>query len=123
MQERRCSTARVFLSGASHVGMPSWLVPGTFGFQRRVRRVGYREVMRERQAYLDGFVDARGNWWCGECYYHALLINLGEQLGYPAWSDVGLEAGYDQWLLFARQAGRVAVGDAVRFVRLAVSEE
>jgi len=64
MQGRQCSTVVSLHGRSDHGGMPSWLVPGTLGFQRLVKRVGSEEVVKRRQVYLDGFTDVKKNWWC-----------------------------------------------------------
>lgn len=121
MEEKRCSTVVTLQGGSVHCGMPSWLVLGSWDFQRFASRVGYQEAMGRYRAYLDGFVDIQKNWWCGQCYQHCLLMNYGYWLGYPAVPLVGLEGGYGRWLSFARFAGSVAVENAVCCVKLSVA--
>jgi hypothetical protein len=117
VRERQCLTVVSLRGRSGHGVIPSWLVPGTPDFQRLVRRVGSEEVTKRRQVYLDGFTDVKKNWWCGGCYYHCLLINLGERLGYPDGLVAGPGSGYERWLFFARFAGYVAVSNVVDFLK------
>src|SRR5260370_11959365 len=73
-----------------------------------------------RQAFLAGVLDVRGNWWCGQCYWRARLIEAGEALGYPdmhtlyAHPDTRESVGYAAWLAVARGGSAVLVETAAR---------
>jgi len=100
-----------------HGHIPSWLEPGSPDWKKHEARLGSEELMQRRTIYLNGFTDSRGTHWCGNCFWRCRLMNLGEQLGYPALDLVGLAAGYDAWLRYARDASVVGVEDAVRAAR------
>ncbi len=97
-----------------HGHMPSWLQPGTADWKKHAARVGAEELVQRRMIYLNGFTDCQGLLWCGSCFWRCRLMNLGEQLGYPALDLVGLAAEYGAWLQYAKEAGVVSVEDAVR---------
>lgn len=99
-----------------HVGIPSWLEPGTTDWNKQAARVGVKELVQRRRVYLNGFTDSRGNHWCGQCFWRCRLIDLGEQLGYPAPDSYHLAAGYDAWLHCAKEVGVVGIEDAVRYL-------
>src|SRR5260370_40644476 len=93
--------SRPCTSSLPHVGIPGWLDPGTSDWNKQATRVGVQELLQRRRVYLNGFTDSRGNHWCGQCFWRCRLVNLGEQLGYPALDLVHLAAGYHAWFHYA----------------------
>src|SRR5579859_7529004 len=70
-------------------------------------------VLSTLMIVLDGFVDVRGNHWCGNCFTRKQLMDVGEALSYtsahdlysvPATRDV---TGYEAWFHLACYGGDV----------------
>jgi hypothetical protein len=112
------------------VPLPVWFTnkiynsrTGQTWWQFFVKAVGLQEAIRQRQAFLDGHRDVRGNYWCGGCYQHMLFINLGERLGFPdahmlyALIETRQMIGYEAWMHLAREGGDVLVGTLVDGIR------
>lgn len=137
---RPCTTVIFLESHPAHHLMPPWLnpydkriiedhprrgrMPRTMYEQRLqslARQYGKEEAQRlllkDIRSFLTGFDDVKGNHWCGQCFAQYQLINLGEELAYPAlwWSRT--EAGYDHWLHLARFGGGAGVADALRLAK------
>jgi len=68
-------------------------------------------------AFFQGFTDVTGNWWCGQCYSSYQLMNIGQQLDYPALWSSKTEAGVDGWLHTARYSGCVCVESGLRLAK------
>ena len=125
---RACSTQRDLGRVApKHPPVPPWLTNAMYDSRTKetwwqffVRVSGLDEAMRRRQAFLDGFTDTRGNWWCGQCSWRARLIEAGEALGYPdmhplsAHPDTRERTGYANWLDMAQRGSAVLVETAAR---------
>jgi hypothetical protein len=125
-----CSTIIALPGQSAHVPFPAWFTNKMYNYhtgqtwwQFFVKAVGLQEAIRQRQAFLDGHRDVRGNYWCGGCYQHMLLINLGERLGFPdahtlyALKETRQMIGYEAWLHLAREGGDVLVGMLVDGIR------
>jgi hypothetical protein len=73
------------------------------------------ELEEATRAFLAGFTDDHGHYWCGHCYDRYQLLKLGAALKYPAlWTS---KAGYEAWFATARFAGHVAVAEDLRLAR------
>lgn len=109
-----------------HPPVPAWYTNKRYDreltwWQFFVRSSGFEQAMRQRASFLQGFSDCRGNWWCGSCYWHSLLIDLGECLHYPVLVPYPqIDSGYAAWLHFDQQAGTFLVENAVRLAQALV---
>lgn len=125
---RACSTQQAHEQAApKHPPVPPWLTNASYDYRTKetwwqflVRVSGLDEAIRRRQAFLDGFLDCRGNWWCGQCFGRGLLIEAGEALGYPDIHALYVHpqtrgrTGYEGWLALAQAGSAVLVETAAR---------
>ncbi|MBO0780702.1 MAG: hypothetical protein J2P37_17915, partial [Ktedonobacteraceae bacterium] len=103
-----------------HAPVPPWYTnapydpgrpKGPTHWQKFVRAVGLANAIKQRQAFIDGFVDTHGIWRCGHCYLRQRMMDLGAQLGYPDMhalyplAETRGVAGYASWLAVNCSAG------------------
>ena len=124
-----CCTVVVHAPRAGHGRAPLWYTNQFYNsytketwWQFFVKHSGLDNAIAQREAFLTGFPGIRGTYWCGLCYWHKRLLDIGEEFGYPdlhsyyALPETRDTATYGAWLYLARFGGSTLVQGILRQV-------